>query len=155
MENKTKQIITYLIDKHPNTSVTALMKLCYLIDLVSIKETGKQITNFTYIRYNFGPFDKKIYNYLESLTEDKVITQKQEYTASGKDFIIYQITETTEPNHSEINDSTTMINKVLDNVVGHGAKGLTQIAYQTEPMIKIGAKIGNDNGMFQKLNLKP
>jgi len=152
--NKTKELIAYLIGEHPNASVTALMKLCYLIDLVFVKEGKPQLTNFEYIRYRFGPFDKKIYQFMEQLTSEGLVAQKQEYTTSGKDFIIYELNEENRNSHPNLSEEeTSIIKKVISNVVGHGAKGLTQIAYKTKPMIAIGAEMDNDSGLFHKLNL--
>ena len=59
--DKTRQLLAYLIEKHPETSITGLMKLAYISDLGSIKKTGNQISNFEYTRYKYGPFDKRIY----------------------------------------------------------------------------------------------
>jgi len=39
---KTFQVLSYIIKNHPNVSVTSLMKLSYLVDLVAI-DKGKNI----------------------------------------------------------------------------------------------------------------
>ena len=54
--------ILHLIDKIAIPTKTSLIKMCYLCDLVAFRENGKQITDFKYIRYYYGPFDKLLTN---------------------------------------------------------------------------------------------
>ena len=64
MSKKTDQLLTYIVKGHPEISITSLMKLSYLVDLVNIGKTDKQVSDFRYTRYIYGPFDHKIYKYL-------------------------------------------------------------------------------------------
>ena len=80
MDNKTSELLTYITMKHPKLSITSLMKLSYLIDLVHIKKTNNQISTFKYSRYKYGPFNNDIYNYIQSLVINGVIREDSEYS---------------------------------------------------------------------------
>src|SRR3989338_4033243 len=43
--------------------IMQFMKLPYFVDLHAMNSLGFQISNLSYIRYGYGPFDKKIYCY--------------------------------------------------------------------------------------------
>jgi uncharacterized phage-associated protein len=46
-----------------------------------------------------------------------------------------------------------IINEVIEAFKGYGAKSLTKFTYKTKPMKKLGAKVGNNKGLNQKLDL--
>lgn len=153
-KNKDLQILAYLAQKHPKASVTVLMKLCYLIDLVSFKRNKEQITGFEYKRYNFGPFDEDIYIRLKELTEKNIISQKQDYTQTGNEYIIYCFNEESDFSFDEISEPEIgIMNEVLDSVNGYGAKALTDIAYKTRPMQALGATLNGGEHLNEKLDL--
>lgn len=156
INNKTGDLLRYLIKRHPNPTVTVLMKLCYLVDLVALKNSDNKVSDFRYIRYKFGPFDKSIYTYLESLAENHSVSQEQGFAnETANDFIVYipgQSAKDEYPLLSAVDVSAA--DKVLDEVSGYGAKALTDIAYKTKPMLAIGATRGGDEGLYAELNLK-
>ena len=154
---KTKQLLAYLIKNRPNIniSITSLMKLTYIIDLVSINKIKKQISDFEYTRYKYGPFDKKIYGYLKNLLDKKIINEDVDYTQNGEQFIIYNFAEKRKISFDELaNDEKNIIDEVLENLRGYGTRALVELTYRTKPMKKIGAEIGNDKGLNKKLDLK-
>ncbi|MCX5807759.1 MAG: DUF4065 domain-containing protein, partial [Proteobacteria bacterium] len=73
LKNKTQQLLAYIIKNRSNTSITELIKLSYIIDLVSIGKRHDRIFDFKYIRYNYGPFDKKLYDYIKHFVDNKII----------------------------------------------------------------------------------
>ena len=154
MTEKTKQIIVYLVQSHQQPTVTSLMKLCYLIDLTAIKKIKYQITDFKYLRYNFGPFDKSIYTYLENLTTDDVIKQNLDYAVGGADYITFEESEGSNFEISELSpEELTLVDDLLESLKGFGAKTLTAIAYKTKPMLALGATLGGSEGMGEILDL--
>ena len=132
------------------------MKLSYLIDLVHIRKTDKQISDFNYTRYMYGPFDHKIYNYLNDLNKGGVIFEDGEYTPRGDEYIIYRFNEDNEDfKFDEITESEIdTIGEVLDTVNGLGARSLTELAYRTKPMKKINAQMGDTENLNIPLDLK-
>ncbi len=151
---KTKQLLAYLVQNDPNISITSLMKLSYIVDLISIKKSGKQISNFEYKRYKYGPFDNKIYGYLKDLIEENVIKEDVAFAQTGDEFIIYAFNEQEDFSFDKLStEEKQIIDEVIESVKGYGAKALVDLAYKTKPMKKIGAKIGNSKGLNEKLDL--
>lgn len=151
---KTKQLLSYLVQEHSSASVTVLMKLSYLIDLVSVKKEHKQVTDFEYKRYHFGPFDQSIYTLLSELETEGVVKAESQYTPGGEEYVKYAFTQEEELVLDQLTDKDYEIaNQVLDQVSGYGAKALTEIAYQTAPMKKLGATLGGSENLNEKLDL--
>ncbi len=153
MNEKTKQLIFSLLKKNPECSITSLMKLAYLVDLISVERYKKQVSNFKYRRYYYGPFDSKIYLYIEDLINKKIIIPKSDYTiTTGKEFVVYSPSESSDYNSDKINSKELMIiDELLESVKGYGARALTEIAYRTKPMIALGAKTNNSKGIGLRL----
>lgn len=155
MTEKTEQILVYIIKNHPKLPTTSLMKLSYLADLMSIQELGSQISDFEYIRYNYGPFDKKIYEYIECLVSDGTISPESKYTPSGDEYIVYSFNEETEKfGFDKISDKEkNIIEDLTEKLKGYGAKTITEITYKTKPMQALGATLGGNEHLNEKLNL--
>lgn len=151
---KTKQLLAYIIQKHSFSSVTSLMKLSYIVDLVSIKKINKQISDFEYIRYKYGPFDNKIYNYIKNLLENKIISEDSAVTHTGE-VIVYKFNKDCDFSFDKLIPSEiNTIDEVLDTLKGYGPQALVDLAYKTNPMEKIGAKQDNEIGLNIKLDLR-
>jgi uncharacterized phage-associated protein len=152
---KTKQLLAYLIQNNPSISITALMKFTYICDLVAIQKYNKQISNFEYVRYKYGPFDQHIYNHIEQLRKDGVLLEEPAYTPMGDEYITYKINDETGCCIDKLTKEEIQIaDEVLESLKGYGAKALVDLAYKTKPMVKIGAKQDNDAGLNEHLDLK-
>ena len=155
MHKKNEQLLAYIIKNRPGTSVTSLMKLSYLVDLVSIKKGQHQISDFKYRRYYYGPFDNKIYNAIEGLVENNVIEGQPDYSFNGDEYIIYSFTGEENTSFDLItDDEEDIILEVLESIKGYGAKTLMEITYKTKPMIEIGATIGGREHLNEILDLE-
>lgn len=153
MNERTKQLVAYLAKNHPNSTVTVLVKLSYLVDLVSIKRGLGKISDFNYVRYYYGPYDQQINLCLQNLIELGILIPKVQYTTTA-DYTIYEYIENQESNFTELTEeSLSIINELLEKVKGYGAKGLTDIAYKTKPMLKIGATLGGNEHFNELLDL--
>lgn len=152
---KNQQFLAYLAKEHPSTSITSMMKLSYLIDLISVKKTDKQISSFNYVRYSYGPFTEDIYRGVETLVLEEVLSSDVKYSSVGREYVAYVYNEEKEYGFSEIsNEEKKLIDSVLSDLSGYGAKALTEIAYKTKPMIKLGATLGGTENLFKKIDLK-
>jgi uncharacterized phage-associated protein len=130
------------------------MKLSYIVDLVSINKGKRQISCFKYRRYKYGPFDDKIYQYLTELRMKNVINGDVAYSPMGDEYITYFFNEKEEFSFDKLSKKEKeIIDEVLEIVKGYGAKALVELSYNTKPMKKIGAKVGNNKGLNQKLDL--
>jgi len=153
-KSKTLQLLSYIIKYHPDVSVTSLIKLSYLVDLVSIKKGKNQISDFQYVRYHYGPFDKKIYKYLEQLIDDGVIQEGADISNTGDEFVIYNIKKKNNLDFNKLSyDEKEIINEVLESLEGFGTKALTELTYKTKPMKKIRATLQNKAGLNKLLDL--
>jgi len=156
ISEKTKQLLAYISKNYiPPATVTSLMKLSYLIDLIATSKTGKQISNFQYRRYKYGPFDQTIYTYLNVLTKENVLIEDIGHTNYAEEYILYQFNEKKHTNFDKLtNKEKLQIDSVLENLHGLGPKALSEISYKTKPMRALGAKIDNNKGINQPLDLK-
>ena len=154
MLNKTQQVLAYLIKNHPRASITVLMKLSYLVDLVSVARTQKQITHYNYIRYYYGPFDNAINTDLQGLIDQKIIEPRSDYVPSGEEYVVYSLNENISLTTELDKDELSIIDDVLEDVKGYGARALTEIAYKTKPMLKFGATLGGSEHLLEKLDLQ-
>ena len=155
MKSKTHQLLIYIVKNYTtDVSATGLMKLSYIVDLVSIGKGQPQISTFDYIRYNYGPFSKNIYEYVNDLVKTGVLQEESQMGAMGDEFIVYRFNKRFKPSFENLAIvEKQVIDEVLTSLKGYGAKALTELAYRTKPMQKIGAAIGNKKGLNEPLDL--
>ena len=110
--------------------IMQFMKLPYFVDIHAAKKLGFLLTNFQYVRYDYGPFDKNIYAY-RALFENKKF----------------------EVHFSYIQDFLPEIEETLSSLPIHNGEKLKKLSYETEPMKKLKAKLGGKEGWGQKLVL--
>lgn len=152
--DKNHQLLAYLAKEHPSASITVLMKLSYLVDLISVKKLGNQISTFQYIRYSYGPFTQEVYNTVEDLVMEKVLLPKNDYAGGSVEYITYTFGNKEGFSFDKIStEETKLIDEMMTDLKGYGAKTLTEIAYKTKPMVKLGATLGGNENLFSKLNL--
>ena len=153
LNEKTKELIAYIVAKHHVSTVTSLIKLCYLSDLVSFKDRAAKISSFSYIRYYYGPYDKSINDYLYELVKEGQIKSVIDYTPDGQEYIKYKFIGD-KPNVDALSDEDLgHVNAVLESLKGYGAKALTEVAYKTKPMLKFGATLGGNEHLGDQLDL--
>ena len=76
----TLKIILFFIDQLDGVlGRTHLQKLLFLTDLLSSKKLNKQLTNLDYTKFHFGPYSKKVQDYVKAL-ETKGLIKEREYT---------------------------------------------------------------------------
>lgn len=152
MCQKTKQLLALILRDGPR-GVTSLLKISYLIDLAAIRNIGKPISEFKYIRWNFGPFDSTIYKNLENMREEGTISAESCFFGSDE-HVVYNLTDPTSVETDSLSpDELNIVSTMLEHVQGYGAKTLTEIAYNTKPMVLIGATLGGTEHMGEVLNM--
>jgi len=151
---KNKQILALLIKLHESASVTVLMKLSYLIDLIGFKKNNKQISEFVYKRYYFGPFDNSIYAVLSELADSGTIATSTKYSPGGDEYVIYSFNESSDFSFDILTDEERLIiEDTVEQLKGYGAKTLTEITYKTAPMKKLNATQGGHENLNTVLDL--
>ena len=132
-----------------------MIKLSYLIDLAAVRRFEHQISEFEYIRYNYGPFDQKVYTNLNDLQKEGKVVSFSHYNTYGEN-VLFKLN--TQPEEYEFNllsaDEKSLIKEMLESLSGYGAKMLTEIAYSTAPMKALGAKLGGNEHLGELLDLK-
>jgi hypothetical protein len=152
--NKTLQLLAYITKNHCRPSVTSLVKLSYLVDLINVQKNGIQISDFSYIRYYYGPYDEKIVTYLQELVDKQVLKTDLDFSSSGEEYIVYFFNEKNEFSFPDLTEEDKkIVDQVLDNLKGYGAKTLTEIAYKTRPMKALQATLGGNEHLGEKLDL--
>lgn len=151
---KTQKLVEYIVRKNQQPTVTSIIKLCYLIDLANFRKQGEQITDFHYIRYNYGPFDRTIYTILEDLEKSGRVISEPVYYGPAETVLFKPTDETISKLDDPFSDSEReIIDGILDDFQGYGAKLLTDVAYKTGPMKALKATQGGSEGMGQALDL--
>lgn len=152
MCQKTQQLLALVLQAGPR-GVTSLLKISYLIDLAAIRNIGKPVSEFKYIRWNFGPFDSAIYKNLEKMRIEGTISAESRFIGSDE-HIIYKLVDPNSITTDYLStDEKDIISTMLEHVQGYGAKTLTEIAYKTKPMDSIGATLGGTEHMGEVLNM--
>ncbi len=152
MNKKTKELLHYILEERRGATITEIIKICYLIDLVAKKNIGNQITGLKYYRYSFGPFDKKIYPCLEEMVSDKIIEQNIKYKTGGE-LVIYTTKEKFPGPHEINTEEMAIIDTLLETLADFGPKALTEMTYNTSPMLKLKATLGGKEGWMESLDL--
>lgn len=151
MCKKTKQLLCIILKDNPR-DITSLIKLSYLIDLAAIRKIGHKISEFNYIRYNYGPFDPKVYTNLNELQKEGKVTSFSIYNSYGES-VLFKLSDNIKDFDQISKDEQTLIKEMLDSVEGYGARMLTDIAYHTKPMKALGATLGGNEHLGEVLDL--
>jgi hypothetical protein len=88
------------------------------------------------------------------LVRDKVLKERPSFTPGGDEYIIYEFSGNDDNPKFNLLESNEieLIDNVLIELQGLGAKALTKIAYATEPMKKLGATMNNSKGLNKVIN---
>ncbi|MDD2656176.1 MAG: Panacea domain-containing protein [Patescibacteria group bacterium] len=154
-EEKTKQLVAFILKERLDTTVTGLIKICYLIDLTSKQRNNKQISEFSYRRYNYGPFDEKIYPIVTELNNENIINGETRYANAGDEYVVYNFNNQFENLSFDklSEEEITIIKDTLKQLEGLGAKVLTEVAYKTKPMLAFNASLGGREHFNELLDL--
>jgi len=90
-EKKNFAIITELLRKAGSLTKTKLVKMLFLIDLDYYNKKKKKLSNFTYIRYFYGPYPKEIETILSYLNALGIITYETRLSSAGKTYYLISI----------------------------------------------------------------
>lgn len=158
LNNKTRLFILYLIDKMAVPTKTGIIKMCYLCDIATVKSNLEKITDFQYVRYYYGPYDKRIEDYLDDLIKSGFVKSKLEYGSGGGEYAKFSLSEAGEKEIEDRQDvfsaeEKRITDSILDSLGSLNAKMLTQIAYRTNPMVAFGATLGGSEHFNEVLNL--
>lgn len=151
MLDRNAQIIKFIVERLPGRlGRVHLIKLIYLADYHSRRLFGKPISTFDYIWWNHGPFDKRFYDCVESLSPDYIKEER----------VYFQFCEGYVYHNGPARIKYTLTEPqcyILEHVIRTFGKAnldmlLEEVVYKTEPMealVKKGKK-----AFGGKLNMK-
>ncbi len=132
---KLLEIFDYILQKIWKTDILKAMKLAYFLDLKTKRAVD---TWLKYIRWNWGPFDKNIYQLSE-------VFENNDYELkNNKPFKHYFLLE---------KKDMKKIDKILDEYWKLSWNELMRLSYETLPMKKLWATIGGEEGMGEVLEV--
>lgn len=156
LNKKTEQLLVYITKGFKSASITILMKLAYLVDLITVTRGKEQISSFQYRRYKYGPFNSEIYAYLTKLVEENIFEDLAQPCPPSEEYIVYKVNEKSDKiSFDKLSaDERKIIDEVVDSMSGYGAKTITEVTYKTKPMIALGATLGGTENLNTILNLR-
>lgn len=129
---KAAELIIYIASRlhdKPTYGLTLLGKAVCLIDSTSYVKTGKPITNFTYIKQEFGPTpDAQFLAVRDMLVQNGELQSKQ---VSYFGYLQTRYVAMREPNVEVFEkDEIALINDVLDKIAHMTASDLSEYTHQ-------------------------
>lgn len=130
------EMVEYFMRKLDGTIDTLkALKLAYFTDLLHKEQTGEKFTNLSYIRYNFWPFTEDIYTIKTIFREVDKNT-----VANEKPFVSNVFLEDADK---------SFLDSILAKYGKFSGTELMKQSYKTEPMERIGAKLGGNEHMME------
>lgn len=112
---------------------TKLIKLIYLFEYYRVQRYGKQLTEAKFIRYKHGPFAPEIYDEVEELKNEEIISTYRHLWYNGNISVLHEIQK------DEINENLNKEDRLIADLVIEELNGLTldevlEKVYSTPPM---------------------
>ena len=149
---QTESLIKYLVFSMNLPTITSITKMLYLIDLASVASTGKQTTGFKFIRYYYGPYDKDIRIIIDDMIAEKELDADVRYLSNGEPFLVYKMPNGTASFAYE-GANEQIVRDLVDSLGNLSPKSLTELAYKTKPMTRLGATLGGNEHLNEQLVL--
>lgn len=134
IQAKNTQIIKFIIERlSGHLGRTHLLKLIYMSDYHARKLFGNPMSTFDYHWHNNGPFDRELYNCIDSL-KDTHIREEKVYFPVCTGYVFHNI-----PNKIKYDSLSEYELYVLEYVIKTYGKTklqtlLEDVVYETEPM---------------------
>lgn len=120
-------IIQEFLKKIGNLTRTKIVKLLYLLDIESVAKYGKQVTNFEYRKYYYGPYDENIINLLD---ERQYFSVGLGITSSGNQYYNYTVGPK-KNDHQMDNNTKELVDSIVNKYGQHSLDKILEIAYAT------------------------
>lgn len=137
ISRKTVELYNYILSKSKKSlGIMQFMKIPYFVDLWFIENKREQLTNFSYIRWNYWPFDKKVYDY------QKLFSFENELWIKDIKFIYLSI------------EDQKLTENILQNIPILNWEKLKKLSYETYPMKNLWVSYWDNKHMWELLILK-
>jgi len=130
---KISEIIAYIISLMGGKaySKTQIVKLLYLIDVVSSRRTKRPLTGISYRSYYYGPYSNDIEDALRMLLEQGYMMGDKRITGDGKPYYVYTLNAI--PHFNQLNASErSLISECVKPLLKLSLDQLLDMAYKTK-----------------------
>ncbi len=134
---KTMDLVRFFVTRFSGAiGRTRLIKLIYLADLETRKYLGRPLSNLEFALDQHGPFDKRIYAYLDELLKTGEVSQEEYRTPAGPGYAY----------HAEAPSRTLEFTPAEEAILSYVCRSygeqplpilLDDIVYETEPIRRI------------------
>lgn len=132
--SRNARVIRFLVEQAPGVGRTRLIKFAYLADLESRHYLGRSITDFHYIRYTHGPWDKGFYGVVAELTAEGLLREERIEFPNGTVGYRYEATGS-RMDYGFSPEDAVILAHIAETYAVYGARELCdEVVYQTEPM---------------------
>lgn len=149
MFDKNKQIIKFIVERlSGKLGRTQLMKLIYLADYHSHRLFGRPVSTFKYALWEYGPFDKRLYDYLQELSPN-YIKEKKVYFPTYEGYLYHD--GPARARYSLTEPEIYMLEYVISTYSQCDLHTLLEeVVYKTEPVVELIKK----KTLGKRLNMK-
>jgi len=134
---KTVEIYNLVLSKLESVpDIMQYMKIPFFIDLEMVKNIWKQVTNFEYIRWDYWPFDKKVYDY------QKLFSFQYEHRIEDLKYVYLS------------DEEKNIIDSVLLEIPKEDWEKLKLLSYEIWPLKKLWVKLWDSKYMWKILELE-
>lgn len=122
------EFFDYYMKKYKNIDILKAIKLAYFSDLEFLEEFKRKFTWLNYIRWNFWPFDEKIYilKDIYSKIDENTVENKKPF----KKYVFLK------------DSDEKFLDKIFTKYASKNWVELMKMSYETEPMKKLWATLG-------------
>lgn len=152
---ETNQSLIYLILKNKgNSSITGIVKTCYLIDLSYKEKHEKKISDFVYMRYYYWPYSREIPETIDSLITSGTLESEVSINTFWDEQVTYSLKKWLKEEIGLWLDKKEIIFalNMIKELAPFNASDLTKISYNIGPLKKMWAKLGGQEN-FKKIIL--
>ena len=144
--SRNAQVLRYLLEVAPGIGHTKLLKFAYLADLEGRRHLGRPISEFCYVRFDHGPFDKAFYSAKAELLGSGLATDETVLVGSYEAHSLRPTQVAVEYDFSVA--EAEVLSFVAGTYLDQSAAQLCEdVVYQTPPMK--GATVGEELNMDQ------
>lgn len=125
---------------------TKVVKLLYLADLRSAASEGQARSGILWRWWHYGPYCQSLRRVENALVDDGLIERNTSYVSADIEEAVLSAPHVSSPVSAEAPDFLAHLDAVLAEHGDKTAKALTEMAYETDPMIE--ATGTGDRGML-------
>lgn len=133
---RARKVLLYFLS-HKQLNRTEIMKYLYLYEYIYRKHTGKPGTELNFVRWEFGPFDAAVYDILDALKFEGVVSSEVFSNYYGNPTYIYETSRDFSGDVDLDETERDVADYVLYELSNKSYQAMINVVYSTPPMLKI------------------